>query len=167
MVENGAPGGTRTPDLLVRRGISHYTPTHASLNQPIESTSEGNSLRLLLYPVVPRSRTITRTISAHQTPDPFVQLSILVKVLVATLMSMCVAKENLSLEMLTPTSVRPCPFARNASSVGQALVLGFLSTPLHAAVRCKSGSRARSDQNRGLTDISMMTKKMIKKMRAK
>src|SRR5258708_34879668 len=60
--KSGAPGGTRTPDLLVRRGISHYTPTHAVQQEPIESARESNSFRLLLYPVVPRSRTNTRTI---------------------------------------------------------------------------------------------------------
>ena len=59
--KNGAPGGTRTPDLLVRRGISHYTPTHAVQEEPIESARESNSFRLLLYRRVPRSRTITRT----------------------------------------------------------------------------------------------------------
>src|SRR5260370_37057772 len=60
--KSGAPGGTRTPDLLVRRGISHYTPTHAVQQESIESAREGDSFRLLLYRVVPRSRTITRTI---------------------------------------------------------------------------------------------------------
>ena len=39
-----------------------YTATHAVQQEPIESARKSNSSRLLLYPVVPRSRTITRTI---------------------------------------------------------------------------------------------------------
>jgi hypothetical protein len=53
--------GTRTPNLLDRRGISRYTPTHSAQQQPIESAREGNPARLLLYPVVTRSRAITLT----------------------------------------------------------------------------------------------------------
>jgi hypothetical protein len=63
--ENGAPGGTRTPDLLVRRGNTHYTRYNTNTQEPIESAREGKSSRLLLYRLVPRSRTITRTISAR------------------------------------------------------------------------------------------------------
>jgi hypothetical protein len=31
------PGGTRTPDLLVRRGISRYTQHNTNQQQPIKS----------------------------------------------------------------------------------------------------------------------------------
>ena len=60
--KSGAPGGTRTPDLLVRRGISRYTPTHAVQQEPMKSTRRHNSSRTVLAALVPRSRTITRTI---------------------------------------------------------------------------------------------------------
>jgi hypothetical protein len=48
-----------------------------------------------------------------------------------------VAKENFSLEMLMSTSVGAYPLALNASPVRQEFVLGFLSTALHTAVRCR------------------------------
>jgi len=113
-----------------------YTPTHAVQREPMKSTREAKSFRLVSDGFVPRSRTITRTISAEQAVDPFSQLSILMKVLVATLRSMCAAKENLSLIMFTSTSVNPCPLGQDASPVRPELVLGFLSTPLHTTVRC-------------------------------
>ena len=56
-----APGGTRTLDLLVRREISRYTPTHASLKQPMKSTKIGERFRTVSAAFVPSSRTITRT----------------------------------------------------------------------------------------------------------
>jgi len=48
-------------ERLVITEISRYTPYNTSLQEPIESARHGNSFRLLLYHVVPRSRTITRT----------------------------------------------------------------------------------------------------------
>ncbi len=56
------------------------------------------------------------------------------KVLVATLMSMCLAKENFSLEMHMSASIRPYPLALNASPVRPELVLGFLSTGFHSTI---------------------------------
>src|SRR6267142_495182 len=46
-----------------------YTATHAVQQEPIESARESNSFRLLLYRLVPRSRTITRTISCYTVRD--------------------------------------------------------------------------------------------------
>jgi len=48
-------------ERLVITGMSRYTPYKANTQEPIESARQGNSIRLLLYHVVPRSRTITRT----------------------------------------------------------------------------------------------------------
>jgi hypothetical protein len=105
-----------------------YTPTHASLNQPIESAQKAIRFRTVSAALVHGSRTITRTLSAHHAPEPFGQLSIPVN------MCVCVAKENLSLVMLTSTSVTLCPPALNASPVRPELVLGFLSTALHTTI---------------------------------
>ena len=66
--EKVARQGTRTPDLLVRRAKMHYTPTHASLNQPIESAQEPIRFGTVSDAFVPRSRTITRTICAAARP---------------------------------------------------------------------------------------------------
>ena len=62
-MKSGAPGGTRTPDLLVCRGISHHAPTHAVQQEPMKSAREGTCFRLASDGSVPRSRTITRTTS--------------------------------------------------------------------------------------------------------
>jgi hypothetical protein len=40
-----------------------YTPTHASLQEPMKSARERHSFRAVLDGFVPRTRTITRTIS--------------------------------------------------------------------------------------------------------
>ena len=69
MVKSGAPGGTRTPDLLVRRGISRYTPTNTSLQGPIKSARKRDCFRTVSAALVPNSRTITRTISARPTGE--------------------------------------------------------------------------------------------------
>ena len=61
---SGAPGGTRTPDLLVRRGISRTTPAHSRRQQPMKSTREGNWFRLVSAGVGQGSRTLTRTLLA-------------------------------------------------------------------------------------------------------
>jgi hypothetical protein len=45
--KSGAPGGTRTLDLLVRRGIFSYTPTHWVQQEPMKSTRETESFRLV------------------------------------------------------------------------------------------------------------------------
>ena len=56
------------------------TPTHAEQQEPMKSAREGNCFRLVSAGVVHRSRTITRTISAHQALSPFGQLGLLVEV---------------------------------------------------------------------------------------
>jgi hypothetical protein len=78
--KSGAPGGTRTLGLLVRRGIFSYTPTHRVQQEPMKSTRETESFRLVSEGFVHRSRTITRTISAHQALSTFGQLRLLVEV---------------------------------------------------------------------------------------
>jgi hypothetical protein len=77
----------------------------------MESAQKATCFRTVLAGFVPRSRTLTRTISAHHAPEPFGQISTLAKVVVAALRSMCGAKENLSLEILMPTWVGPRPLA--------------------------------------------------------
>jgi len=42
-----APGESRTPDLLVRRGISHYTPYNASQQGPVKSVRAASFFRLV------------------------------------------------------------------------------------------------------------------------
>jgi hypothetical protein len=63
--EHGAPGGIRTPELLVRRRITRTTANDSSTQGPKESTRDGHRFRLVSVAVVPCSRTITRTIHGH------------------------------------------------------------------------------------------------------
>jgi hypothetical protein len=49
---NGAPGGIRTPDLLVRRRISRATANNSSLQGPKESTKSVSRFRSILAAVV-------------------------------------------------------------------------------------------------------------------
>ena len=62
------------------RGKLHYTPTHAVQQEPMKSAPKAKSFRLVSDGFVPSSRTITRTISAHQALSPFGQLGLLVEV---------------------------------------------------------------------------------------
>ena len=110
------PGGT--PDLLVRRGKTRYTPTHAVQQEPIESAQNGNSSRTVLDGVVHRSRTITRTISARCTA-PFIAAS----------NETSVAEEKLPTKMLVSAWIAFCSVALSVSG-GQHFVFG----PFSAAV---------------------------------
>ena len=64
LFKSGAPGGTRTPDLLVRRRNSRATANDTNRKQPKESTKSASGFRSVLAAVAPCSRTITRTILA-------------------------------------------------------------------------------------------------------
>jgi hypothetical protein len=76
---NGAPGGTRTPDLLVRRENLRYTPYNSNRKEPMKSTGRVKTFRMVSAAIGHRSRTITRTISTHQALSPFGQLRLLVE----------------------------------------------------------------------------------------
>jgi hypothetical protein len=63
--ENGAPGGIRTPDLLVRGRKRRTTANNTSRQEPTKSANHANDFLFVLDCFVPSSRTITRTISAR------------------------------------------------------------------------------------------------------
>jgi hypothetical protein len=64
----------------VYEGKLRHTPTCAAQQEPIKSARKAKSFRLVSDGFVPRSRTVTRTILAHQALSPFGQTGLLVEV---------------------------------------------------------------------------------------
>jgi hypothetical protein len=85
--KNGAPGGTRTPDLLVRREKIGHTANNTRVQGAMKSTKRGDSFHSVSLGVPPSSRTFTRTFftcGSEERKQPFLLSGLRNVVMIAT-----------------------------------------------------------------------------------